>query len=384
MTDARRAPRFSDQEFASRHTSLRRVMDEDALAAIVLFGNRASHNEIQYVTNHAIAFEGAVLFPAKGDLVLWVNYVNHQATAREGSIVEDVRWGGDDLAATVASELDARSLASSRIGVAGPVSHARWITLQRHCPHAELVDMQPQLSAMRLVKSAEEVEWARRGAELTDLAVDALRAGIRPGMSEDDLAAMVQSAYYARGGRTHIHYIGTTPMNAPRLCAPAQLQSARRLAAGDVVLTELSAMYHGYWGQVLRCFAAGSDPTPEYVRMHELATEVFERIALVLRDGATSDDVLDVAERIHTAGFTIYDDLVHMAVGGVYAPYIRTRRTSGGGRPFTYRTNMLVVVQPNIVTEDLRMGVQVGEMVRVTGGGVERLHRAPFEFARCG
>ena len=384
MTDTGRAPRFSDEEFASRHAAVRRVMDQGGLAAIVLFGNRASHHEIQYLTNHAIAYEGAVLFPAKGDMVLWVNYANHQATAREASIAGDVRWGGDDLATTVASELEVRSLASARIGVAGPVSHARWITLQRRCAHAELVDVQAQLSAMRLVKSTEELEWARRGAELTDLAVDSLRAGIRPGMSEDELAAMVQSAYYGRGGRTHIHYIGTTPMSSPRLCAPAQLQSKHRLEAGDVVLTELSAMHHGYWGQVLRCFAVGSDPTPEYARMHELAVEIFERVAGVLRDGATTNDVLDVADGIHSAGFTIYDDLVHMAVGGVYAPYVRTRRTSQGGRPFTYRSNMLVVVQPNIVTEDLRMGVQVGEMLRVTDGGVERLHRAPLEFARCG
>lgn len=383
MTDAGSVPRFSNQEFASRHAAVRGLMDGGALEAIVLFGNRASHNEIQYLTNHAVAYEGAVLFPAKGSPVLWVSYVNHQATARAAAIVEDVRWAGDDPAATIAAELEVRSLASSRIGVAGPVSHARWITLQRLCPHAELVDVQPQLSAMRLVKSEEEVEWARRGAELTDLAIGALRENIRPGLSEHDLAAIVQSAYYGHGGRTHIHYIGSTAMDAPRLCAPAQLQSARRLEAGDVVLTELSAMYHGYWGQALRCFAVAADPTPGYARMHELAADVFLRIAAVLRDGATSEDVLDVADGIHAAGFTIYDDLVHMAIG-TYAPYVRTRRTPRGGKPFTYRANMLVVIQPNIVTEDLRMGVQVGEMVRITGTGAERLHHVPLEFARCG
>ena len=45
---------------------------------------------------------------------------------------------------------------------------------------------------------------------------------------------------------------------------------------------------------------------------------------------------------------------------------------------------MLVVIQPNVVSEDQRMGVQVGELVRVTKTGVERLHRAPLEFIRCG
>ncbi|HUY73781.1 MAG TPA: hypothetical protein VMW11_04660 [Candidatus Dormibacteraeota bacterium] len=45
---------------------------------------------------------------------------------------------------------------------------------------------------------------------------------------------------------------------------------------------------------------------------------------------------------------------------------------------------MLVVVQPDVVSEDLRMGVQVGEMVRVTKTGVERLHLAPLGFFCCG
>ena len=66
------------------------------------------------------------------------------------------------------------------------------------------------------------------------------------------------------------------------------------------------------------------------------------------------DELLEIAEEIHKAGYTIYDDLVHMAVGGVYSPYLRTRRTTAGDPPASPRENMLVV-QPNVVTEDLRM-----------------------------
>jgi Xaa-Pro dipeptidase len=38
---------------------------------------------------------------------------------------------------------------------------------------------------------------------------------------------------------------------------------------------------------------------------------------------------------------------------------------------------MTVVVQPNVVTRDLRAGVQVGELVLVTDTGHERLHSLP-------
>ena len=375
-------PCFSAAEFARRDAATRALMESESLDALLLFGNRAAHHEVQYLTNLPVAFEAMLLFPMQGGPVLWVNYVNHQATARAVAVVGDVRWAGEDLAATAAAELTARSLASSRIGVAGPLSHARWLALGRVLPHAAFVDVSVALSQRRLVKSEEEITWARRGAELTDLAIDALRRELRPGLTEHDVAAIVEAAYYPRGGRTHIHYIGSTPMSSPAICAPAQLQSTRRIEPGDIVLTELSAMYHGYWGQALRCYAIAAEPAPEYRRMHELGIAVFERLLALLRDGVTSDELLDAADMIDGAGYTIYDDLVHMANGGVYAPYLRTRQTEGRARPaFAYAEDMLVVIQPNIVTPDLRMGVQVGEMVRVTKTGAERLHRAPLEFA---
>lgn len=374
-------PCFSTDEFARRHAAARELMDGESLDALLLFGNRASHHEVQYLTNLPVAFEAALLFPMRSDPVLWVNYANHQATARSVAVVDDVRWAGDDVAASVAGELLARELALKRIGVAGPVSHARWSALSRLLSHAELIDISAALSRQRLVKSDEEIEWARRGAELTDLAIEALRRELRPGLTEHDLAAIVQSAYYAHGGRTHIHYIGTTPMRSPSICAPAQLQTFRRLEPGDVVLTELSAMYQGYWGQCLRCYSIDGPPASEYERMHDLGLEVFRRLFELLRDGVTSNELVAAADVIHDAGYTIYDDLVHMANGGVYAPYLRTRQTAHGTpADFTYRENMLVVIQPNIVAQDLRMGIQVGEMVRVTGAAAERLHRAPLEF----
>jgi Xaa-Pro aminopeptidase len=54
---------------------------------------------------------------------------------------------------------------------------------------------------------------------------------------------------------------------------------------------------------------------------------------------------------------------------------LRTRSTAHGPVPdFVFEENMTVVIQPNVVTNDGHAGVQVGELVRVTGSGVERLH----------
>jgi hypothetical protein len=43
-----------------------------------------------------------------------------------------------------------------------------------------------------------------------------------------------------------------------------------------------------------------------------------------------------------------------------------------------------VVVQPNVVTRDHKAGVQVGELVRVTRTGFERLHTMKRGMFRAG
>lgn len=109
------------------------------------------------------------------------------------------------------------------------------------------------------------------------------------------------------------------------------------------------------------------------------------RLAAVMRDGATSEEVLEAADYVHQQGFTIYDDLVHGFGPGAYYPSLRTRQTSARPpQPFVFRENMTMVIQPNIITEDERMGIQVGELLRVTHDGVETLHTYPMRFVQCG
>ncbi len=110
--------------------------------------------------------------------------------------------------------------------------------------------------------------------------------------------------------------------------------------------------------------------------------EAFQRAAAVIRDGAGVEEVLEAAEIVHERGYTLYDDFLHGA--GQLPPILRTHRTSRGTPPnFRFRENMCLVIQPNVVTEDARMGVQFGEMFRVTKTGLEPLHSYPRELIVC-
>jgi Xaa-Pro dipeptidase len=192
------------------------------------------------------------------------------------------------------------------------------------------LDLDMHLTRLRLVKSAEEMEMIQAGAVMSDAALLALRAEAKPGMSEHDLVAIVEAAYLPDGGVTHIHYLGATSMAEPDLCVPRQFATERRLIAGDVILTELSAAREGYYGQVLRTLTVGAAPSPEYVRLHDLALLVYDRVCDAIHPGVSSEAILDIAETIHNAGCTIYDDLSARCV-------VSTPRSCARGAPRAVR-----------------------------------------------
>ena len=377
-------PRFSAIEFAHRYARVRETMQEAGLSALVLHGTAGSYQEIQYLSNFLVTREAMLVFPQDGEPTMFVQYYNHLPNAHRVSSIKDIRWGGMDIATTTANNLQERGLAQSQIGIMGMIPFKHYQTIRQILPHATFVDFTSQMQQLRQIKSEEEITFLRKGAEFSDRAIEALEHQARPGITEHELAAIVEAAYLGLGGKTHIHYLATTPMQNPTICVPAQHQSNRVIEKGDVLITEISAHYHGYPGQILRPFTIGTKPTPEYQRMYEVAVDVYLRIADVIRDGATINEVLDAAEYIHAAGFTIYDDLLHGFGGGYLSPILRTRRTSvKPPQPFIFRENMTIVIQPNIITTDERMGVQVGELVRVTRDGVESLHRYPMRFIQC-
>lgn len=378
-------PRFSDAEYTRRNSAIREAMQEADLATLLVYGTVGSYNEVLYLSNFMTTREAFLVFPVEGEPTLFVQYFNHVPNARQIASIDDVRWGGPDTITSVTENLVERGLAEGRIGLLGPLSYKQYAALRKKLPQATFVDFSAKMVQLRLVKSTEELEFLRKGAELSDRAIAALEREARPGITELELTAIVEGAYLGLGGKNHIHYMATTPMSNPSVCVPAQYQSTRVLQRGDVLITEISVHYHGYAGQILRPFAIGTAPTAAYRRMYDVAVEAFTRIAEVIRPGSTTDEVLDAAESIHAAGFTIYDDLLHGFGGGYLPPVLRTRHTSAATpEPFTFRENMAIVIQPNVITLDERMGVQVGELMRITHNGVASLHQYPMRFVQCG
>ena len=249
----------------------------------------------------------------------------------------------------------------------------------------ETVDVTREFAALRSVKSEEEIERLRGAAELTDLAILAAVGAARPGVSELELVAEAEAAYRRRGGAVRITFLRSMPMSAPNGCLPAQNPSDRRLEKGDVILTEFSASLGAYSGQVHRPIFVQAEPAGEWRRMFEVAKDAYDRIAAGMVPGSTEGDAIANAAVIGEAGYGIYDDLIH-GYGTDYGPPLVDRSCvdhwQNGTVPPPGRTierGAAVVIQPNPITPDERMGLQLGALTVVREDGAECLHSLPFE-----
>lgn len=372
---------FSKAEYDRRYAETRQLLEERQLPGVLCYGNRGAPGLFHYLANFTPRWESFLYFPVQGEPFLLVQLYNHAPDAKRISVIEDTRWGGEDSIRTLADELERRGLSTDKIGLAGALPYQRYSDLQRAASHITWEDIGAALSRLRWVKSSEEIERMRVAAELTDLAMAALVDGVRPGMCETDLALLMETAVGRRGGRLELCYLASTPMQDPHAFVPAQNPSVRRIETGDVIITEIGASCGSYAGQIHRPIAIQAEPTKAYQQLFEVALEAYQKVADVIHPGATEQDVLAAAEVIHGRGYTIFDDLVHGFGGGYLPPVLRTRATSHGKvKPFTFRENMCVVVQPNVITPDERTGLQLGQLHRVTSNGLESLQRFPLEF----
>jgi Xaa-Pro aminopeptidase len=373
-------PRFSDAEYFRRHAGVARAMASADVDHALIVTVQNVGNATRWMTGWPGTAEALLLFQPGERMVMFVEYYNHLPLARQMARDTDVSWGEEQGLAKTIEELARRG--ARRIGVIGPLSGTRWKALETHF---EVASLDAAYIQLRLVKSAEEIAWLRIGAALSDAGMAALIGGTRPGMTEHELGDMIERAFIGHGGANIIHFIGSTAMAAPDVYVPRQFTSRRKIAAGDFVFCELSAAWWDYSGQVLRGFTVDAEPTALYRDLHAAAYAAFQSITKAIRPGALPQSLTDASGIIEASGFTTYDDLVHGYGGGYLPPIVGSRSRPAGPMPaFPLEENMCLVVQPNVITRDLKAGVQFGELVRVTATGFESLHRTPHGMFRAG
>lgn len=373
---------FSDHEMAERHRKARSLMEQAGVEALLVYGAGRFASEIYWLTDWPGGREAYVLLQQGKEPVVLVQLYNHVPMARVLSVIKDVRWASANTANGAIELLQERALADKKIGLVGSIPFQHYQKMREKFPRADLIDVGGKFRMLRTIKSKAEIERLRFASKLTDDSIQSLADGIKPGMREDELPALIEPAYLKAGGYAGIHFMTSMPMREPHFPVPSQYQCNRRLQRGDCLITEISGAYWGYSGQIHRTYSVGEGPTPEWQKLHDVAVEVFDILAALIKDGTSTREAEEAAEIIHRRGYSIYDDLIHGA--SQYPPIFQSRTTRRhDSSEVIFRENMVIVIQPNVMTQDEKMGLQFGETLLVRKNGCESLNSFPREWIVC-
>ena len=375
-------PIFSDAEIERRHKVVYRLMDQEGVDAILFYGSGRYASDIYWLSDWPSSREAYLLMQSGNEPVILMQLFNHYPMARVMSWIKDVRWAGANTTNSVVDLVRERGLESKKIGLVGSIAYQVYVKLRERYPNATFVDLGGRLRMLRTIRSVEEIERIRFASKLTDQSIEALAKELREGLREDEIPAIIEPVYLKAGGYAGIHFMSSMPMRDPDFPVPSQFHSGRKLKKGDALITEISGAYSGYSGQIHRTFSIGEGPTPEWRKMHDAAMEGFEVLSKAIRDGATTTEAEEAAEIIHRRGYSTYDDLVH----GVnqYPPIFQSKtRKRHESKEMVFRENMVIVIQPNLITYDEKMGLQFGETLVVKKDGCESLNAYPRQWVTC-
>jgi Xaa-Pro dipeptidase len=232
------------------------------------------------------------------------------------------------------------------------------------------------LSSLRSVKDAHEVAKIRRAVEVTEEGLRLTLPEIRAGMSERDVAAILQ-VNLLKAGADGIPF-GPLVVSGPRTAEPHAGSSDRILQPGDAITIDWGATVNHYHGDITRCLAI--EPVPEeLVRIHDLCCAANAAGRAAIQPGVSGAEVDHAARAvIETGGYGQY--FVHRTGHGLglsihETPYIVANNDLPleSGNCFT--------IEPGIYVPGFG-GVRVEDNMIVTANGAESLTTFPRELIR--
>lgn len=387
-------PRFSDEEYARRYRLVRERMDERGLDALIIWGQVGIggtwQRNIHYLANYADThYDGYLIFPLKDEPTLFIAIYPHVLQATLMAVVKDVRWMTWDPPGALVERIRELGLERGRLGLVGvtglynePLSlpHNHYRRLQEELPGATFSEATDILEEVRLIKSREEIEVMERAAAYTDMGMESLVRAIRPGVSDAELWAAIPAGYLPHGGEYQFQLLGSNSMFEPSMPYPWKYPAQQTVKKGDIVVTEISAGYNWYAGQIIRPVAVGQPPD-HYRRLFDIAYTAYKRIQAALVPGATERDVLEAASVISDNGMKIHAPTVHGWSVGIHPPFVGIPGSAAWPvKPVTFQEGMTVMIEPNPVAADEQSGIFFGSVHVIEKDGARCLQKFPEEF----
>ncbi len=233
----------------------------------------------------------------------------------------------------------------------------------------------------RAVKDEDELSSLREaGRRISSVMVQAL-TGLRPGLSERDVAADIDRSIVEAGfDRPAFETIVAAGSNT---ALPHARPSHRVLESGQLVLLDFGGMLDGYCVDLTRVATLGS-PSDEATRWHRAVQDAHAAALRAVRPGVSAEDV-DSAAREALVAHGLAEAFSHGTGHGLgievhEAPRIGKRREpSDAEAAAPIRAGMVFTVEPGVYLPS-RGGIRLEDDLVVTDTGFELLTNVPLDL----
>lgn len=378
---------------SGRLARLREMMREKDYAALLLFDPynqryaTGSRNMFGYFLRNSSRY---FFVPTEGPIILFEYPQSAHVSARLETVQEvrhsKIVWssvGGRDretaraFAKEIADLVREHGRGSRKVGL-DRCGHMLALALERE--GCAVTDSQQEILHVRRIKTDEEVSCLTLSMAAAEFAVAAVREAVRPGVSEQELFALMYGEIIRSGGE----FMETRLLTCgPRTNPWFNEASGRRLRPGELVALDTDVIgCFGYYSDFSRTFYCGPGrPTPYQKMLYQMAYEQIQHNIAIVKPGLTYREVADRAWKIpERFAERRYTSVMHGVGMHGETPFIAHARdfTAFGGDG-VLEPGMVVSVESYIGEVGGSEGVKLEEELLITATGSEMISHFPFE-----
>ncbi len=227
---------------------------------------------------------------------------------------------------------------------------------------------------LRAVKDQEELAIMRDAAVLISAVVEGALPGIKPGVTELEVAAELEYAMKRKGasGASFETIVAAGPHSAWAHARP----SSNPLRKSQLVVLDQGAILHGYCSDMTRTVFLGRAPA-NVRRMYRAVLAAQEAAKAAIRPGVSGESV-DAAARRVLKRERLVRYFTHSTGHGLGLEVHEMPRL-GKGEKTILEEGMVITVEPGVYVEGMG-GIRIEDDVVVTAKGCEDLTTAPRDF----
>ncbi|SDM20936.1 Xaa-Pro aminopeptidase [Modicisalibacter muralis] len=383
---------------AGRLHRLRAMMVEQGYAALVLFDPNnqryatGSRNMFGYFLRNStryiyVPLQGPVIlfeYPGSAHVSTWLETIDEARTSKVvwSAVNQRDNLSSDPFGIEIAELVNAHGQGNRKVGLDRcTLNLARSLEAQG----LDVFDCMQDTLHCRRIKTPQEIACLAQSMAGSEAAVAEVEAAIKPGLTENELFAIMYGNVIKQGGE----FIETRLLSSgPRTNPWFNEASDRVIRPGELVALDTDTIgCHGYYSDFSRTFHVGpSKPSGYQQSLYQMAHEQVQHNISVLKPGISYREIAERAWKIPERFLDRrYPSIIHgVGMHGetpLVAHHMDFDRFSKDG---VLEPGMVVSVESYIGEVGAADGVKLEEEVLITDSGIAMLSRYPFDEALLG